>query len=119
MTHVLAAPAKNIKIVVDAINNQEVFYSRELNIAKGEFIMFDIAKRNEKGLLVYDKEAVRKFFTEKENALNDEYMEKFRALFDRRDIGEISQEECNSLYEELDNEWTEAFSKLYDEKVGT
>lgn len=81
--------------------------------------MFDIAKRNEKGFLVYDREAARNFCTEKENALDDEYMEKFRALFDKRDKGEISQEECNRLYEELDNEWTEAFSKLYDEEYGS
>ena len=80
--------------------------------------MFDIAKRNEQGLLVYDREAVRSFFTEKENALDDAYMEKFRELFDKRDKSEISQEECNLLYEELDNEWTEAFNKLYDEEFG-
>ena len=81
--------------------------------------MFDIAKRNEQGLLVYDREAVRNFCTEKENALEDEFMEKFHELFDKRDRGEISQEECNHLYEELDNEWMEAFSKLYDEEYGT
>ena len=81
--------------------------------------MFDIAKRNEQGLLVYDREAFRSLLTEKENALNDEFMEKFRVIFDRRDRGEISQEECNRLYEELDNGWTEAFSKLYDEEFGT
>ena len=81
--------------------------------------MFDIAKRNEQGLLVYDHEAVRNFCTEKENALDDEFMEKFRALFDRRDRGEISQEECNRLYEELDNEWLEAAERLYDEEFGT
>ena len=81
--------------------------------------MFDIAKRNEQGLLVYDREAVRNFCTEKENALDDEYMEKFRAIFDRRDRGEISQEECNRLYEELDNEWLKAAEQLYDEEFGT
>ena len=81
--------------------------------------MFDIARRNEQGLLVYDREAVRNFFTEKENALDDEYMEKFNQLFDRRDRGEISQEECNRLYEELDDEYTEAFGRLYDEEFST
>lgn len=81
--------------------------------------MFDIAKRNEQGLLVYDREAVRNFFTEKENALDDEYMGKFRELFDRRDNGEISQEECERLYEELDNEWLKAAEQLYDEEFGT
>lgn len=64
---------------------------------------FDIAIRDERGLLVYNSEHVRSFFMEKENALDDEYMEKFRVLFDRRDRGEISQDECNRLYEEL---WT-------------
>lgn len=81
--------------------------------------MFDIAKRNEQGLLVYDREAVRNFCTEKENALEDEYMEKFRELIDRRDRGEISQEECNRLAEELDDEHTAACERLYDEKFGT
>ncbi|MBQ3451061.1 MAG: hypothetical protein IJG32_02210 [Selenomonadaceae bacterium] len=81
--------------------------------------MFDIARRNEQGLLVYDREAVRNFFTEKENALDDEYMEKFRQLFDRRDRGEISQEECNRLFEELDDEYTAACESLYDEEFGT
>ena len=81
--------------------------------------MFDIARRDERGLLVYDREATRSFFTEKENALQDEYMEKFLELFDRRDRGEISQEECNRLYEELDDEYTEACSRLYDEEFGT
>ena len=80
--------------------------------------MFDIARRNEQGLLVYDRESTRNFFTEKENALDDEYMEKFLELFDRRDRGEISQEECNRLYEELDNEHIKACSRLYDEEFG-
>ena len=80
---------------------------------------FDIAVRDERGLLVYDREHVRSFFTEKENALDDEYMEKFRQLFDKRDRGEISQEECNRLFEELDDEHTEALSRLYDEEFGT
>lgn len=80
--------------------------------------MFDIAKRNEQGLLIFDREAVRNFFTEKENALDDEYMEKFRVLFDKRDRGEISQEECNRLYDELDDEYTEACERLYDEEFG-
>ena len=79
---------------------------------------FDIAIRDERGLLVYNSEHVRSFFTEKENALDDEYMEKFRVLFDRRDRGEISQDECNRLYEELDDEYTEACSRLYDEDFG-
>ena len=56
---------------------------------------------------------------EKENALDDEYMEKFRVLLDRRDRGEISQDECNRLYEEIDDEYTEACSRLYDEEFGT
>ena len=81
--------------------------------------MFDIARRDERGLLVYDREAVRNFFTERENALQDEYMEKFRQLFDRRDRGEISQEEYERLAEELDDEHTEACSRLYDEEFGT
>ena len=59
--------------------------------------------RNEKGLLVWDRNYCRSLCTEKENALDDEYMEKFRVLFDKRDNGEISQEECNRLYEALDN----------------
>ena len=79
---------------------------------------FDIAVRDERGLLIYDREHVRSFFSEKENALNDEYMKKFRQLFDRRARGEISQEECNCLYEELDNEWLEAAEQLYDEEFG-
>lgn len=74
--------------------------------------------RNEKGLLVYDSEEFRSLCTEKENALDDEYMEKFRVLFDKRDNGEISQEECNRLYEELDNEYIKACSRLYDEEFG-
>ena len=81
--------------------------------------MFDIVRRNEQGLLIYDREAVCNFFTKKENALDDEYMEKFLELFDRRDRGEISQEVCNRLYEELDNEHTEAYSRLYNEEFGT
>ena len=80
---------------------------------------FDIAVRDERGLLVYDREHVRSFFTEKENALDDEYMEKFRVLFDRRDRGEIFQEECNRLFEELDDEWLKAAEQLYDEEFGT
>ena len=80
---------------------------------------FDIAIRDERGLLVYDSEHVRSFFTEKENALADEYMEKFRVLFDRRDRGEISKEEYERLAEELDDEHTEACSRLYDEEFGT
>ncbi|MBR2518820.1 MAG: hypothetical protein IKE46_03410 [Selenomonadaceae bacterium] len=80
--------------------------------------MFDIAKRNEQGLLVFDKEAVRNFCTEKENALDDEYMEKFRVLFDKRDRGEISQEEYERLVEELDDEHTAACERLYDEEFG-
>lgn len=81
--------------------------------------MFDIAKRNEQGLLVYDREAVRNFLTEKENALDDEYMEKFRVLIDKRDRGEISHDECNRLAEELDDEHTAACERLYDEEFGT
>ena len=81
--------------------------------------MFDIAKRNEQGLLVYDREAARSLLTEKENALDDKYMEKFRELFDKRDKGEITQEECNRFYEELDNEWLNAAEQLYDEEFGT
>lgn len=81
--------------------------------------MFDIAKRNEQGLLVYDREAVRNFCTEKENALEDEFMEKFRVLMDRRDSGEISEEECNRLADELDDEHTAACERLYDEEFGT
>ena len=70
--------------------------------------MFDIAKRNEQGLLVYDREAVRNFFTEKENALEDEFMEKFRELFDKHERGEISDEEYENLAEVLDDEHTAA-----------
>lgn len=81
---------------------------------RDENIQAEIAVRNEQGLLVYDREAVRSFFTEKETALDDEYMEKFLKLFDKRDRGEISQEECDRLYEELDDEHTEACSRLYD-----
>ena len=80
--------------------------------------MFDIAKRNEQGLLVYDREAARSLFTEKENALFDEYMEKFRVLFDKHERGEISDEEYERFAEELDDEHTAAFSKLYDEEFG-
>ena len=80
--------------------------------------MFDIAKRNEQGLLVYDHEAVRSFCTEKENALSDEYMEKFRVLMERRDRGEISEEECNRLAEKFDDEHTAALERLYDEEFG-
>ena len=80
--------------------------------------MFDIAKRNEQGLLVYDSEVVRNFCTERENALDDDYMEKFRVLFDKRDRGEISQDECNRLYAKLDDEHTAACEKLYDEEFG-
>ena len=69
--------------------------------------------RDEKGLLVWDRDYYRTLCTEKENALDDEYTEKFRALFDKRDRGEISQEECNRLFEELDDEHTEACSRLY------
>ena len=74
--------------------------------------------RNEKGLLIYDSEEFRNLCTEKENALDDEYMKKFRVLFDKRDNGEISQEECNRLYKELDNKYIEACSRLYDEEFG-
>ena len=74
--------------------------------------------RNEKGLLVYDKDYYRSLCTEKENALDDEYMEKFRVLFDKRDRGEISQDECNRLYAELDDEHTAACERLYDEEFG-
>ena len=81
--------------------------------------MFDIAKRNEQGLLVYDHEAARSLLTEKEIALEDEYMEKFRILMDRRDSGEISQEECNRLAEKFDDEHTAALERLYDEEFGT
>ena len=50
---------------------------------------------------------------------DDKYMEKFRELFDKRDKGEITQEECNRFYEELDNEWLNAAEQLYDEEFGT
>ena len=49
--------------------------------------MFDIAKRNEQGLLVYDREAARSLLTEKEIALEDEYMEKFRLRQDDWRVG--------------------------------
>lgn len=81
--------------------------------------MFDIAKRNEQGLLVYDREAARNFCTEKENALDDKYMEKFRELFDKHERGEISDEEYESLAEKMDNEWLEEAERLYDEEFGT
>ena len=81
--------------------------------------MFDIAKRNEQGLLVYDREAVRNFFTEKENALEDEFMEKFRELFDKHERGEISDEEYENLAEVLDDEHTAACERLYDEEFGS
>ena len=81
--------------------------------------MFDIAKRNEQGLLVYDREAVRNFCTEKENALDDEYMEKFRELFDKHERGEISDEEYESLAEKMDNEWLEEAERLYYEEFGS
>ena len=74
--------------------------------------------RNEKGLLVYDREEFRSFCTERENALNDEYMEKFRVLFSKYDRGEISKDEYEHLAEELDDEHTAACEKLYDEEFG-
>ena len=81
--------------------------------------MFDIAKRNEQGLLVYDREAFRSLLTEKENALNDEFMEKFRVIFDKHERGEISDEKYESFAEELDDEHTAACERLYDEEFGT
>ena len=81
--------------------------------------MFDIAKRNEQGLLVYDREAARSLLTEKENALDDKYMEKFRELFDKHESGEISDEEYESLAEKIDDEWLKAAEQLYDEEFGT
>ncbi len=75
--------------------------------------------RDENGLLIYDREYYHSLCTEKENALDDEYTKKFCELFDRRDRGEISQEECNRLYEKLDAEHTAACERLYDEEFGT
>ena len=74
--------------------------------------------RDANGLLIYDRDYYRSLFTEKENALDDEYMKKFYELFDRRDRGEISQDECNRLYEKLDAEHTAACERLYDEEFG-
>lgn len=85
---------------------------------RNENNQFDIALRDERGLLVYNREAVRNFCTEKENALDDEYMEKFLELFSKRERGEISDEEYKSLVEEMDNEWLEASERLYDEEFG-
>ena len=81
--------------------------------------MFDIAKRNEQGLLVYDREAARSLLTEKETALLDEFMEKFRVLYNKHERGEISDEEYESLAEEIDDEHTAACERLYDEEFGT
>ena len=72
--------------------------------------------RDERGLLMYDPVKVRSLFTDAENALDDEYMEKFRAIFNKRESGEISQEEYERLYEEIDSEWLEAAERLYDEE---
>ena len=74
--------------------------------------------RDKNGFLVYDRNYYRSLCTEKENSLHDKYMKKFYELFDKRDRGEISQEECNRLYEELDNEHTVAFEQLYDKEFG-
>ena len=74
--------------------------------------------RNEKGLLVYDRNYYRSLCTERENALDDEYMEKFRVLFDKRDKGEISKDEYERLAEKLDYEHTKACERLYDEEFG-
>lgn len=86
---------------------------------RNEKRQFDIAVRDERGFLVFNREHVRSFFTDKENALDDEYMEKFRQLFDRRDKGEISKEEYERLAEELDDEHTAACERLYDEEFST
>lgn len=101
MIHVRAVAARSTRTVADEINNLKV-----------------IKMRDENGLLVYDREYYRSLCTEKENAIDDEYMKKFLELFDKRDRGEISQEECTRLYEELDAEHTAACEQLYDEEFG-
>lgn len=74
--------------------------------------------RDANGLLIYDRDYYRSLFTEKENALDDEYMKKFNELLDRRDSGEISKDEYIRLYKELDAEHTAACERLYDEEFG-
>lgn len=86
---------------------------------RNENRQFDIAVRDERGFLIFNREHVRSFFTEKENVLDDEYMEKFRQLFDKHERGEISDEEYEHLAEEMDDEHTAACERLYDEEFGT
>ena len=81
--------------------------------------MFDIARRDERGLLLYDDEFRRRLMTPKEIALSDEFVKKTAILIERYERREISKQEYDRLVEELDDEHTEACSRLYDEEFGT
>ena len=81
--------------------------------------MFDIARRDERGLLLYDDEFRRRLMTPKEIALSDEFVKKTAILIERYERREISKQEYDRLVEELDDEHTEACSRLYYEEFGT
>ena len=80
--------------------------------------MFDIAKRNEKGLLVYDDEFRRKLMTPKEIAISNEFVKKISSLIEKYEQGKISKDEYNRLVEETNNEKLVAYSRLYDKEFG-
>lgn len=80
--------------------------------------MFEIAKRNEKGLLVYDDEFRRKLMTPKEIAISNEFVKKISSLIEKYEQGEISKDEYNRLVEETNNEKLVAYSRLYDKEFG-
>ena len=75
--------------------------------------------RDEKELLLYDDKFRRRFMTPKEIALSDEFVKKTTILIERYERREISKQEYDRLVEELDDEHTEACSRLYDEEFGT
>lgn len=80
--------------------------------------MFDIAKRNEQGLLVYDEGFRRRFMTPKEIAESDRWVEKHSELIATKKRGEISKEEYEFLCNELDSEHEKNLSRIYDEDFG-
>ena len=81
--------------------------------------MFDIAKRNEQGLLVYDDEFRRRLMTPKEISESDSWVKKHSDLIAAKKCGEISKEEYEFLCNELDSEHEKNLSHIYDEDFGS
>ena len=81
--------------------------------------MFDIAKRNEQGLWVYDDEFRRRLMTPKEISESDSWVKKHSELIAAKKRGEISKEEYEFLCNELDSEHEKNLDRIYDEDFGS